>query len=93
VLTRQRSAVALYAHAYRMNYPNIISPLRRPGLSGLADFADFAITIEYTPIQLPRHCVMPIELAARYGCITPEPYPVVTGRNRLLAVPHLDLVS
>jgi hypothetical protein len=90
VLARQRYAVALYTHAYRIDHSNIISPFRRPGFPGLADFA---IIIEYTPIQLPRHCVMPIEPAARYGCITPEPHLVITGRNRPLAVPHLGLVS
>jgi hypothetical protein len=90
VLTRQRNAVTLYTHAYRINYPNIISPLRRPDSPGLADFA---ITIEDTPMQLSRHCVILIEPAARYGCITPEPYPVITGRNRPVAVPHLDLLS
>jgi hypothetical protein len=93
VLARQRCAVALYAHAYRMDYPNIIPPLRRPGPPGLADFANFAITVKYTPIQLPRHCVMPIELAARCGCTIPEPHPVIIRRNRPLAVPHLGLLS
>jgi hypothetical protein len=92
VLARQRCAIALCTHAYRMNYLNIIFPLRRPGLSGLADFADFAIIIEYTFIQLSRHCVVPIEFAAQCGCIIPELYPVVTGRNRLFAAPHLDLL-
>jgi hypothetical protein len=90
VLTRQRYAVALCTHAYRINHPNIISPLRRPGLSGLADFV---IIIEHTPIQLPRHYVISIESAARCGCITPEPHPIVTGRNRPLAVSHLGLLS
>jgi hypothetical protein len=90
VLARQRSAITFYAHAYRIDYPNIIFPLRRPNLSGLADFA---ITIEYTPIQLSRYYVMPIESAARCECITPEPHLVIIGRNRLFAVPHLGLVS
>jgi hypothetical protein len=90
VLARQRSAVALYAHAYRIDHSNIISPFRRPGLPGLADFA---ISVKYTLMQLFRHCVMPIELAARYGCTTPEPYSVITGRNRPLAVPYLGLFS
>jgi hypothetical protein len=89
VLTRQRNAVALYAHAYRIDHFNIIFPFRRPGLSGLADFA---ITVEYTPIQLSCHCVMLIELATRCECITPEPYSVITGRNRSIAVPHLGLL-
>jgi hypothetical protein len=86
----QRSAVALCTQAYRIDHLNIIPPLRRPGPPGLADFA---ITVEYTPIQLPRHCVVPIEPAARCGCTTPEPHPVVTGRNRPHAAPHLGLLS
>jgi hypothetical protein len=92
VLARQRYAVTLYAHAYRMDYLNIISLLRRPGSPGLADFADFAIIIKYTLIQLSRHCVVPIELIARYECIIPEPYLVITERNRPLAAPHLGLL-
>jgi hypothetical protein len=88
VLIRQRSAIALYAHAYRINHFNIIFPLRRPGPLGLADFA---IIIKHTLIQLPRHCVISIELAARYRCITPEPHLIITKRNRPLAVPHLNL--
>ena len=84
----QRSAVIFYTHAYRINYPNIIFPLRRPGPPGLADFA---IIVEYTPMQLSRYCVISIELAARYRCIISEPYSVITGRNRSLAVPYLNL--
>ena len=90
MLARQRSVIALYTHAYRIDYPNIISPFRRPSLSGLADFA---ITVERTPMQLPRYYVIPIELAARCRCIIPEPHLIVTGRNRPLAVPYLGLVS
>jgi hypothetical protein len=90
VLARQRSAIALCAHAYRMDHPNIIPFFRRPGLPGLADFV---IIVEYTLIQLSRYCVMPIEPVARCGCIIPEPHSVVTGRNRPLAAPHLGLVS
>ena len=80
VLTRQRNVIAFYAHAYHINHSNIIFSFRRPGSPGLADFA---IIIKYTFIQLPRHCVMLIEPAARYGYITPEPYSAVTGRNRV----------
>jgi hypothetical protein len=90
VLVRQRSAITFYAHAYRMDHLNIISSFRRPGSPGLADFV---ILIKYTPMQLSRHCVIPIKLAARCGCTTPEPHPIVTGRNRLLVVPHLGLLS
>jgi hypothetical protein len=90
VLARQRNAIALYTHAYRINHLNIIPPFRRPDPLGLADFA---IIIEYTPMQLPRYCVVPIEPAARYGYTTPEPYPVVTERNRPVTVPHLGLLS
>ena len=89
MLTRQRSAVALYTHAYRINHPNIIFPFRRPNFPGLADFA---LIVKHTPIQLPRHYVMPIKLAARYRYTTPEPYLIITKRNRLLAVPHLSLL-
>jgi hypothetical protein len=73
-----------------MDYPNIIFSLRRPDPSGLANFA---IIIEATPIQLSRYYVIPIELAARYGCITPEPHPIIIRRNRPLAVSHLGLLS
>jgi hypothetical protein len=81
----QRNAVMLYTHAYRINHLNIIFPFRRPGLSGLANFA---IIIKYTPIQLSRYCVILIEPAARYRCIIPEPHLAVIRRNRSLAVPH-----
>jgi hypothetical protein len=90
VLTRQCSAITFCAHAYRMNHLNIISFFRKSNSLGLADFV---IIVEYTPIQLSRHCVVPIEPAARYGYTIPEPYSVVTRRNRSLAVPYLDLVS
>jgi hypothetical protein len=51
----QRSAVARYTHAYRIDYSNIISPLRRPGPSGLADFAITVETYAYTAFSPLRN--------------------------------------